>query len=206
MTVARGRFIVFEGIDGAGKSSYLQDAISALAAAGKNPLLTREPGGTPLGESLRALLLNEPMTPETECMLMFAARQQHIQQVIEPALAAGRWVLSDRFTDSTYAYQGGGRGFQTEKIQDLERWVQGSFKPDHVLIFDLDPLEAARRRAAARAADKFESEDLHFFQRVRAAYLDRAAKNPSQYHFIDSAQLPQEVKAKVLNTIVTCCI
>ncbi len=203
---ARGRFIVFEGIDGAGKSSYLPDVMNALTQAGKNPLLTREPGGTPLGEVLRNLLLNQPMTPETECLLMFSARQQHIQQVIEPALASGRWVLCDRFTDSTYAYQGGGRGFKIDKINDLERWVQGDFAPDHVLIFDLDPVEAARRRLAARAADKFESEDLDFFQRVRAAYLDRAVKNPSLYHFIDSALPPEEVKAKVLNTVLTHCI
>ncbi len=201
----RGRFIVFEGIDGAGKSSYLADAMQVLEAAGKHPLLTREPGGSPLGEILRQLLLNEPMTPETECLLMFAARQQHVQQTIEPALAAGRWVLCDRFTESTYAYQGGGRGFSVEKIRQLEAWVQGEFAPDHVLLFDLEPQEAAKRRAAARAADKFEKEDLSFFARVREGYLERAAQKPWQYHFIDSSLPKEEVKVKVLNTVTSLC-
>jgi dTMP kinase len=201
----RGRFIVFEGIDGAGKSSHLAEAMEILSIAGKDPLLTREPGGTVLGETLRDLLLNQPMTAQTECLLMFAARQQHIQETIEPAVAAGRWVLCDRFTDSTYAYQGGGRGFDVEKIRQLETWVQADFAPDHVLLFDLDPAEAARRRAKARAADKFESEDLAFFSRVREAYHERAAQKPWVYHFIDSALPPEIVKVKVSNLITSIC-
>jgi dTMP kinase len=201
----KGRLIVFEGIDGAGKSSYLADAMAVLSAAGKEPLLTREPGGTPLGETLRQLLLNDPMTPETECLLMFAARQQHIQQTIAPALASGRWVVCDRFTDSTYAYQGSGRNFPWKKIQQLEAWVQGEFEPDHVLLFDLEPKEAAMRRASARAADKFENEDLQFFERVRDGYLERAARKPWAYHFIDSSLSKEKVKAKVETIIISLC-
>jgi dTMP kinase len=203
---ARGQFIVFEGIDGAGKSSYLPTAMAVLEKAGKNPLLTREPGGTKLGEQLRALLLNEAMAPETECLLMFAARQQHLKEVIEPALAAGRWVLSDRFTDATYAYQGAGRGFSIEKIEVLENWVQGPLRPDHVLLFDLDADEAQNRRAKARSADKFEQLDLAFFNKVRAAYHARAAQNPKAYHTINTALTPDEVKALVEKTIISICI
>jgi dTMP kinase len=201
----RGRFIVFEGIDGAGKSSYLPIAMAVLERAGKHPLLTREPGGTKLGEQLRVLLLNEAMSPETECLLMFAARQQHLKEVIEPALAAGRWVLSDRFTDATYAYQGAGRGFSNEKIQTLETWVQGTLRPDHVLLFDLDADEAQNRRAKARDADRFEQLDLAFFNKVRAAYQARAAQNPSAYHTVNTALTEKEVKAIVEKTILTIC-
>jgi dTMP kinase len=202
---ARGQFIVFEGIDGAGKSSYLPTAIAVLEKAGKNPLLTREPGGTQLGEQLRVLLLNEAMAPETECLLMFAARQQHLKEVIEPALAAGRWVLSDRFTDATYAYQGAGRGFSIEKIQTLETWVQGTLRPDHVLLFDLDADEAQSRRANVRSADKFEQLDLVFFNRVRAAYTARAAQNPQAYHMVNTALSHEKVKALVEQTMLSIC-
>jgi dTMP kinase len=206
LTRARGQFIVFEGIDGAGKSSYLPTAMAILEKAGKHPLLTREPGGTKLGEQLRALLLNEAMAPETECLLMFAARQQHVKEVIEPALAAGRWVLSDRFTDATYAYQGAGRGFSIEKIQALETWVQGDLRPDHVLLFDLDANEAQIRRGRARSADKFEQLDLTFFNKVRAAYHARAAQNRGAYHIIDTALTQDEVKVLVEKTMSSICI
>jgi dTMP kinase len=206
LSLVRGQFIVFEGIDGAGKSSYLPTAMSILEKAGKNPLLTREPGGTKLGEQLRALLLNEAMAPETECLLMFAARQQHLKEVIEPALAAGRWVLSDRFTDATYAYQGAGRGFSIEKIEILENWVQGRLRPDHVLLFDLDADEAQKRRAKARSADKFEQLDLAFFNKVRAAYQARAVQNPKGYHTINTALTQDQVKAMVETTMLSLCI
>ena len=201
----RGKFIVFEGIDGAGKSSYLATAQAVLSKAGNDPVMTREPGGTPLGEKLRELLLHDAMAPETECLLMFAARQQHIAQVIEPALAKGQWVLCDRFTDATYAYQGAGRGFGHAKIEQMESWVQGKFRPDFTLVFDLNPTEAARRRSAARNADRFELLDEAFFTRVRNAYLDAARLKPHQYAVINTEQSIDTIKALVEKTIATLC-
>ena len=203
--IQRGKFIVFEGIDGAGKSSYLSTAQEVLSKAGHDPIMTREPGGTALGEKLRELLLHDAMAPETECLLMFAARQQHISEVIEPALAQGRWVLCDRFTDATYAYQGAGRGFGQVKIEQMESWVQGKFRPDFTLVFDLNPTEAARRRSAARSADRFELLDEAFFSRVRNAYLDAARRKPHQYAVINTEQSVESVKALVEKTIVTLC-
>ncbi len=203
--IVRGKFIVFEGIDGAGKSSYLAGAVQVLQDAGKNPVVTREPGGTALGEKLREMLLNDAMAPETECLLMFAARQQHLKEVIEPALARGQWVLSDRFTDATYAYQGAGRGFSFDKIAALESWVQADLRPDHVLLFDLDANEAQRRRAQARDADKFEQLDLAFFNRVRAAYQARAAQFGQRYHTVDTAMAPDLVKVLVEKTLLSIC-
>jgi dTMP kinase len=202
----KAQCIVFEGIDGAGKSSYLPDAMAVLQAHGCEPVLSREPGGTALGEALREMLLHQTMAAETECLLIFAARQQHLKQVIEPALAAGRWVLCDRFTDATYAYQGAGRGFDLNRIALLEQWVQGAWRPDHVLLFDLDPSLAAQRRSQVREADKFERLDHAFFERVRAAYLARAEKMPNQYHSIDTKQSQDEVRVIVNKIITSICI
>jgi dTMP kinase len=188
--MTRGRFITFEGIDGAGKSTHLPGFCAALAArlapAGKQVVTTREPGGTPLGEKLRALLLDAPMDLETEALLMFAARREHIAQVIEPALARGDWVVSDRFTDASFAYQGGGRGLARAKLDTLEQWVQGDLRPDLTLLFDVPTEVASARRGAARAPDKFERESAAFFERTRAEYLRRAAEAPVRYRVIDA--------------------
>jgi dTMP kinase len=160
--MARGKFITFEGIDGAGKTTHLdwfrQRLEAKLEPGGHRVAMTREPGGTPLGETLRGILLNQPMDLETEALLMFAARREHLAQVIEPALSRGDWVLSDRFTDATFAYQGGGRGLPRDKLEALERWVQGGFQPDLTVLFDVPTDTASQRRSAARAPDKFESE------------------------------------------------
>ena len=194
---ARGRFLTFEGIDGAGKSTHIDACVERLRARGIDALRTREPGGSPLAERLRELLLAEPMSLETELLLVFAARRDHLETVIEPALAAGRWVVCDRFTDSTWAYQGGGRGGPMPRIAWLEQWVQGSLQPDRSYLFDLPADEAARRRAAARAADRFEREDVAFFERVRAAYLARAAADPRRFVVVDAA-MPIDVISKLL--------
>lgn len=175
-----GRFVTVEGIDGAGKSSHLQALAERWRAQGQEVVVTREPGGTPLAERLRELVLNQPMDALTEALLVFAARRDHLQQVIEPALARGATVLCDRFTDATFAYQGGGRGFDLAVLATLERWAQQRRQPDLTLWFDVPPAVAAARRSAARAPDRFESEDLAFFERVRAAYAERAAAAPAR--------------------------
>lgn len=180
-----GRFVTVEGIDGAGKSSHLQALAERWRAQGQEVVVTREPGGTPLAERLRELVLNQPMDALTEALLVFAARRDHLQQVIEPALARGATVLCDRFTDATFAYQGGGRGFDLAVLATLERWAQQRRQPDLTLWFDVAPAVAAARRAAARAPDRFESEDLAFFERVRAAYAERAAAAPARIVRID---------------------
>lgn len=182
-----GLFITVEGVDGAGKSTPLSWMTQAFKDLGRNVVLTREPGGTALGERLREMLLNEPMDLETETLLMFAARREHIAQVILPALTRGDVVISDRFTDATYAYQGGGRGVSLTKIEQLETWVQHDLQPHFTLLFDV-PLEvAAARLAKGRdALDKFEQESMDFFVRTRAAYLARAAANPQRIAVIDS--------------------
>ena len=151
-------------------------------------MITREPGGTTLGESLRDLLLNQPMDLETEALLMFAARREHLAQIIEPALARGDWVLSDRFSDATFAYQGGGRGLPRDKLEALERWVQGGFQPDLTVLFDVPTDVASERRGAVRSPDKFESESDSFFSRTRAEYLRRAAESPERFVIIDATQ------------------
>lgn len=188
-----GRFITFEGIDGAGKSSHLEPLAAWLRARGHEVIVTREPGGTPLAEALRELLLHRPMDAMSEALLMFAARRDHLRQAIEPALAAGRTVLCDRFTDATFAYQGGGRGFDTGILTQLEAWVQQGRQPDLTLWFDLPPATAARRRAAARAADRFEAEDLGFFERVRAGYAQRQQAGPGRFEQLDAGGTPQAV-------------
>jgi dTMP kinase len=195
-------FITFEGIDGAGKSSHIEALAQWLRARGCEVLLTREPGGTALAERLRELLLHEPMDPLTESLLVFAARRDHLRQCIEPALARGATVLCDRFTDATFAYQGGGRGFDLAVLGRLEHWVQEGRQPDLTLWFDLPPEIAAQRRAAARAADRFEREDEIFFTRVREGYAARAAAAPDRFICIDAAQPREAVWSQIERSLV----
>jgi len=169
-------------------------------------VVTREPGGTPLGEELRKLLLSQPMHLETETLLMFAARREHLEQVIRPALAAGVWILSDRFTDATFAYQGGGRGLNLARIETLENWVHQGLQPDLTLVFDLSVEEAKRRRVAATAApDRFEQESLDFFTRVRAVYLARAARFPERIRLIDASGSVEDIRKALEQIIITIC-
>jgi len=207
---ARGKFITLEGVDGAGKSTHLVWIAERLRAGGREVVVTREPGGTPLGERLRELLLTEPMHIETETMLMFAARREHLARVIAPALEAGRWVLSDRFTDATYAYQGGGRGLSIDRIASLEQWVHGDLQPDLTLYFDVS-VEVARGRLAASqsvsqsAPDRFEREADGFFERVRSAYLERAAAHPHRIRVIDAAQPLETIKKSLEDIFISYC-
>lgn len=189
--VRAGRFITFEGIDGAGKSTHLDALADRLRALGATVQCTREPGGTPLAERLRERVLADPMDALTEALLVFAARRDHVVEMIAPALARGETVICDRFTDATFAYQGGGRGFDAAVLGRLEAWVHGDLQPDLTLWLDLPAEIAAQRRAAARAADRFEREDLAFFERVRAGYAARATAAPTRIVRID-AQLPRE--------------
>ncbi|VXB98493.1 Thymidylate kinase [Burkholderia sp. 8Y] len=203
--MARGTFITFEGIDGAGKTTHLdwfrQQLDAKIAQSGHHVVMTREPGGTALGETLRGILLNQPMDLETEALLMFAARREHLAQVIEPALARGDWVLSDRFSDATFAYQGGGRGLPRDKLEALERWVQGGFQPDLTVLFDVPTETASDRRSAARAPDKFESESDAFFERTRAEYLRRAAESPERFVIVDSTQPIDTIRERLTDVI-----
>lgn len=196
--MARGRFITLEGLDGAGKSTHLVWLVDTLRARGKTVVQTREPGGTPLGEKLRALLLADPMHLETEALLMFAARREHIAQVIEPALARGDWVVCDRFTDASFAYQGGGRGLAREKLVILEEWVQAGLQPDLTLMFDVST-EVARGRVTGmgRALDRFEREQAEFFERVRNEYLARAAASKGRMRVIDASRPIEEIKTSL---------
>lgn len=192
--MARGKFITFEGVDGAGKSTHIADFADALRARGLQVVTTREPGGTPLGEKLRELLLHETMHLETEALLMFASRREHIAQVIEPALLRGDWIISDRFTDATFAYQGGGRQLSMQRLEALEQWVHADLQPDLTLLFDV-PLAVARERLNhSRDPDKFEREQDAFFTRVRDAYLQRAARFPQRMRVIDSTRPLAEVR------------
>jgi dTMP kinase len=195
--VGSGRFITLEGIDGAGKSSHAQALVEWLHGRGQTVLLTREPGGTDLAEALRALVLHQSMDTLTECLLVFAARRDHLQRAIAPALARGETVLCDRFTDASFAYQGGGRGLDLEVLARLESWVQQGLQPDLTLWFDVPPATAAARRAAARAPDRFESEDEAFFERVRQGYARRAAEHATRFARIDGAREPAAVWAQV---------
>lgn len=197
----RGRFITFEGIDGSGKSTQLAATASALRAGGVDVLETREPGGTALGEMLRGILLQRTMSPLTETLLMFAARVEHVDEVIVPALGTGHWVLCDRFTDATYAYQAGGRGIAPEWIASLEAWVHPTLQPDLTVVVDLDPVQAAERRAQARAPDRFEAEDVDFFQRVREAYLARARAEPRRFLVIDGAQPGRQILQAIVDRV-----
>jgi dTMP kinase len=195
--MATGKFITFEGVDGAGKSTHIAAFADALRGHGKNVITTREPGGTALGEKLRELLLHEPMHLETEALLMFAARREHLAQVIVPSLARGDWVISDRFTDATFAYQGGGRGLSIDKLTQLEQWVHGDMQPDLTLLFDV-PLEVARERLQkTRDLDKFEQEQEDFFVRVRQVYLQRAAQFPKRIRVIDSTKPIDEISREI---------
>jgi dTMP kinase len=190
----RGRFITLEGIDGAGKSTQVDYVAQLLRGRGVELVVTREPGGTELGEQLRQLVLHQPMTPRTETLLVFAARAEHIEAVVEPALNAGRWVLCDRFTDATFAYQGGGRGVAEADIAALERWVHGDLQPDLTLLFDVPPEIAAARLASARTADRFEQEQTQFFARVREVYASRAGRYAERFIVIDSTQDEKTVR------------
>jgi dTMP kinase len=197
------KFITFEGMDGAGKSTHLVWFADALRQRGLDVLVTREPGGTPLGEQLREILLNQPMSIGTEAMLMFAARMEHIEQIIKPALRAGKWVISDRFSDASFAYQGGGRGMDWEKLVQLEQWVHPDLQPDLTLFFDV-PVEVARQRLASNASlDRFEQEQADFFERVRAGYHKRVQQNPQRYAVIDAARTINEVQQQLGKIILS---
>lgn len=195
MSIAK--FITFEGVDGAGKSTHLAWFADTLRQRGIDVLVTREPGGTPLGEALREILLHKPMHAETEALLMFAARREHVEQVIKPALQRGTWVISDRFSDASFAYQGGGRGVAVEKLEQLERWVHADLQPDLTLLFDI-PVEVARQRLSNNLSlDRFEQEQSEFFDKVRKAYLARSQKNPARFAVIRAERSPEEVKASL---------
>ncbi|NNM81628.1 MAG: dTMP kinase [Burkholderiales bacterium] len=201
----RGKFITLEGIDGAGKSTQMEVLKSSLHLNGIEYILTREPGGTPLGEKLRALLLNESMSPETEALMMFASRAEHLREVILPALSTGKWVISDRFTDASFAYQGGGRGMDYSRLAVLEDWVQGGFQPDRTFLFDL-PVEVARERLMRNESlDRFEQEREDFFLRVRNAYLERAGRFPERFVVLDSSRSPEEISKQIEESIATLC-
>ena len=205
--IQRGKLITFEGIDGAGKSTHIAATAELLRARGLTVLCTREPGGTPIGEKLRDLLLKESMSLETETLLMFAARQEHVLTVILPALERGEWVLCDRFSDASYAYQGGGRGLPKEKFELLEEWVHGYLHPDLTLLFDLPPLVAEQRiRAQDRTLDRFEQEKSDFHVRVRNAYLERSAAHPERFRLIDAKMEPENVKKQVEENIISICL
>ena len=197
----RPRFVTFEGIDGAGKSTQIDFVASWLRERGADVVVTREPGGTAIGEALRELVLRQPMSARTETLLVFAARAQHLDELILPALAAGRWVVCDRFTDATYAYQSGGRGVPEAAVEALERWVHPDLQPDLTFLFDVPPEVAAQRLWGARAADRFEAERLDFFARVRAAYLERAGRFPARFVVLDGTQAPDAVRARLLEVL-----
>jgi len=206
MSSTRGKFITLEGGEGAGKSTVLNALRELLASRGREVVVTREPGGTPAGEAIRSVLLDPTLhggiAPETELLLMFAARAQHVRETIAPALAAGHWVLSDRFTDASYAYQGGGRGQPVERIAELERWAATDLQPDLTLLLDL-PVGVGLERARGRGpADRIELETHDFFERVRAAYRARAAEQPARFRIIDASQALDAVLAQVRDVVV----
>jgi dTMP kinase len=200
MSSTPGYFISFEGIDGAGKSTHIDSFCKLMQSRfpERGVVMTREPGGTPLGEQLRGLLLDAPMNLETEALLMFAARREHIAQVIDPALQAGKIVISDRFTDASFAYQGGGRGLSISKLNALEKWVQGRpdgslLQPNLTILFDLPGEIAEARRSKVRTPDKFEKMDLNFFEKVRQEYLRRAKADPNRFYLVDATKTPDEI-------------
>lgn len=195
------KFITLEGMDGAGKSTHIPSIIAMLEARGLEVVSTREPGGTALGERLRELLLHEPMHAETETLLMFAARREHIANVIQPALERGVYVLSDRFTDATFAYQSGAKGVAANKVEILEKWVQEDLQPDITLLFDVPVEISIARLSSARSPDKFERESAEFFTRIRNAYLERASRNPQRFRIIDGSRSLEEVAKSVKDII-----
>ena len=200
MQGARGLFITVEGVEGVGKSTNMAFLEKRLRERGVDLVVTREPGGTPLGEDLRQVLLtprDETVAPLAELLMIFAARAQHLELVIQPALAAGRWVLCDRFTDATYAYQSGGRGLEASLVRSLEHLVQGDLRPDYTLLLDAPPEVGLARLAQRGAADRFEREALAFFQRVRDTYLRLARESSGRYHIVDAAQSLPEVEAQL---------
>ena len=200
----RGRFITVEGIEGAGKSTQMDVIRRFLEEQGIRVVMTREPGGTPLSETVRGLLLdpdNRGMCSDTELLLVFAARAEHLHKVVRPALESGDWVLSDRFTDATFAYQGGGRGVEAARIAALEEWVQGGLRPDLTLLLDV-PVDAGMSRIAGRGQrDRFEREDGEFFQRIRASYLQRAAAEPQRFRHIDATASVEQVSQEALAAV-----
>lgn len=199
--MSKAKFITFEGVDGAGKSTHLIWFANALRNRGIDLLVTREPGGTPLGEKLREILLNQSMHAETEALLMFASRQEHVEQVIRPALKRGTWVISDRFSDASFAYQGGGRGVSLQKLEQLEHWVHADLQPDLTLLFDI-PIEIARQRLANNISlDRFEQEQGGFFEKVRQAYLARSQKSPARFTVIHAEKTRDEVQV-ILQRVV----
>lgn len=199
MKTRRGCFVTLEGLDGAGKSTHVRGLVEHLLSRGLDVVSTREPGGTDMGEALRQIVLTQPMQLETETLLMFAARCEHLRTVIEPALAAGKWVVCDRFTDATYAYQGGGRCLGAARISELERWVHPHLQPDRTWLFDV-PLEVARERLArSRDLDRFEQEGQAFFERTRAAYHDRVRQQPDRFRILDSSRDIDVVRSDLLN-------
>lgn len=202
----KGHFITLEGIDGAGKTTHHEWLVETLRQRGKRVVSTREPGGTPLGERLRDLLLHDPMHVETEALLMFAARREHLDKVILPALNRGDWVVSDRFTDASFAYQGGGRGLDLKKLKILEAWVQAGLQPTLTFLFDV-PIEIAQARVAASATapDRFEQEQQVFFERVRGAYLDRARNEPKRIVCIDATKSLAAIRVNLQDIIATIC-
>jgi dTMP kinase len=203
----KGKFITFEGIDGAGKSSHVEWLAEWLRARGLVVHVTREPGGTELGEKLRNLLLNEQMHLETETLLMFAARREHLACLIEPALARGEWVVCDRFSDATYAYQGGGRGLDRSKFLALEHWVHEHVQPNLTLLFDL-PLDVARERIAlsSRVLDRFEQERADFHERVRQAYIERAHTNPTRIRVVDANHCLEDIRKNLEQIVTASCL
>jgi dTMP kinase len=200
----RGRFITVEGIEGAGKSTNLAFVADRVRAAGREVVVTREPGGTALGEAVRGIVLaphDEPVSPDAEALLMFAARAQHLEEVIEPALARGAWVVSDRFTDATYAYQGGGRDMPLSRIAALEDWVQGALRPDLTILLDLDPEVGLDRVGKRGGKDRFDAETAEFFARVREVYLRRATLERDRYAIIDAEQGIQQVQSAIAEAL-----
>lgn len=203
----RGRFITLEGIEGAGKSTHLETIRSLLADKSLEVMVTREPGGTETAERIRAILLDRRgvMDPETELLLMFAARAEHLRVKIQPALNNGTWVVCDRFTDSTYAYQGGGRGFPMERIAALENYVQGGFRPDLTILFDVDAKTGLARAGNRGQADRFEQESVAFFERARQVFLDRATQEPARFRVVDATQSVEAVEAALTHVLTAFC-
>ena len=197
----KGRFITFEGIDGAGKSTHISYVSDFLSKAGIKNIVTREPGGTALGEKLRDILLHQNMRVATEALLMFAARQEHLEQVILPALNNGTWVISDRFSDASFAYQGYGKGLSLKKLEQLENWVQEDFQPDLTLLFDLPPKIAEERRINSHEMDRFEQEKEDFFKRVQTGYLERAKDHLYRFHIIDGSRRIDEIQSQIASII-----